>query len=79
MHQNFIDELLSFARRNKLRFSHDFNETLGNYRFIFQDQERTWGFAQEISQETFDTFAGDTIYFAYSMIYELKRRVPNLY
>lgn len=79
MHDEFIDVLLSFARRNNLRFSYDYNETLRTYRFSFKNQERHFGYSQEISQACFDLYSGDRIDFAHRMIEEMTKRAPELF
>jgi hypothetical protein len=76
MHQELIDELLAFAREHNLRFDYNFDGELKKYFFKFQNQEMTWGYAREISQEILDTFNGPSVYFAYEFINELKRKLP---
>lgn len=79
MHSDFIMILLNFARKNNLRFSYDYNDTLRSWRFRFQDQERTWGFAREITEDCFDTYAGNTADHAYFLIETMKKKIPTLY
>lgn len=78
MHQELIDELLHFSARNGLRFDYDFDEKRKIYYFKFQNQERTWGYCRELTEELLDLFAGPTVYFAYEIINDLKSKVANL-
>lgn len=78
MHQELIDELLSFARRNDLRFKYDSDDDRKVYHFLFQDQERTWGYCRQVTIDQLDTFAGPTVYFANDIINTLKRKIPTL-
>ena len=79
MHEELIYELLQFARRNNLRFDYNFDDKLKRYYFKFQNQERTWGYCREFTQEQLDLFAGPTVCFAYEIIETLKRKVANLF
>lgn len=78
MHQELIDELLAFARRNNLRFDPSFDETLNCYKFVFKDQDRRCGYCQEITQDGLDLFKGNTAIFAYKMIETMKKTMPWL-
>lgn len=79
MHENLVKELLQFAKRNNLRLDYKVDVERYVYVFRFRDQKRTWGFVQEWSIEQLDQFSGDTVFFAYETIENLKRTIPNLY
>jgi hypothetical protein len=73
MHEEMIDELTRFARENKLQFHYWFDEETSNYYFTFYNQDRTWGYRREISEEQLDLFNGSTVYFAYDIINTIRR------
>ena len=75
MHQELIDELLRFTLEHNLRFDYYLDDETKMYRFIFQNQERTWAFCREYSQAQLDLFNGPTVYFAYDIIDTLKNKV----
>ena len=78
MHEKLIDVLLQFARLNKLRFDYNFDNKRKVYFFKFQNQDKTWGYVREISEEQLDTSLIPTEYFAYGIIDTLKRKNSSL-
>ena len=77
MHEAIIDELLSFAVRNGLRFDYGFDDKSKSYVFTLRGQ--TWGYSREISQEQLELFNGPVVYFAHDIINRVKSKVPHLF
>ena len=74
MHQELIDELMSFIRQYNLHLDYCFDNKLDIYYISVHDQENTWGYSLKFSKEQLDLSRANTKYLAKYIIDDLKAK-----